>query len=158
MSLDATVYCNCFETGALKEQPPVPNVLVAENGSLEYRSDDLNTLIAFDQWCWHRACEHPSGILLHHRIGNIAQVALLRSELQRDATAFPILLTKVVYNGIHGGDHLTISDIENLAIELERLGRFVCSTKHNQEYVDWFHQQMSELVTAARRVGKPLSF
>ena len=88
-------------------------------------------------------------------------MAILRSELQRDADSFPILLTKVVYNGMHGGDYLTLSDlsdIENLATELERLDRFVCSTKHNQEYVDWFRQQMSELVAAARRVGKPISF
>lgn len=158
MGLDATVYCNCFETDALREQPPCPSVFVAENGSLDCRSDDLGTLQAFDQWLWHRACEHPSGVLLHHRIGNIAQVALLRDELQRHQTAFPILLNKVVYNGIHAGDYLTLADVEDVAVELGRLSRFVCSTKRNQEYIDWFYQQMIGLVEAARSVGKPISF
>jgi len=90
MGLDATVYCNCFETGTLKELPPCPAVFVSDDGSLDCRSEDLNTLKAFDQWLWHRACNHQGGTFLHHRIGNIGQVGLLRGELQREAAAFAI--------------------------------------------------------------------
>ena len=158
MGLDAFVYCNCFETGALKQPPPTPDVFVTEDGSLDCRSEDLDTQMEFDEWRWYHACEHPDGILVEHRIGNISLVAILRSELQRDADAFPILLTKVVYNGIHGGDYLTPSVIEDLAVELERLDHFTCSTPEHQEYVDSFRQQMLELVEAATRVGKPMSF
>ena len=158
MGLDATVYCDCFETGKLKELPPCPSVFVSDDGSLACRSEDLNTLQAFDQWRLHRACGHPSGIFLHHRIGNIGQVSLLRSELQREAPSFPILLTKVLYSGTHGGDYLTLKDIAEVKVELERLGSFVCSQQSNQEYIDWFRRQMTELVEAAKRVGKPISF
>src|SRR5262245_41867477 len=125
MGLDATVYCDCFETGTLKELPPCPSVLVSDDGSLDCRSEDLNTLQAFDQWLWHRACSHPSGIFLHHRIGNLAQVGLLRNELRREAAAFPILLTKVLYSGTHAGDYLTLNDVSDVKVELELLGSFV---------------------------------
>jgi hypothetical protein len=158
MGLDATVYCNCFETAALKEQPPCPSVFVSDDGSLDCRSEDLNSLLAFDHWLGHRACEHPSGILLHHRIGNLAQVGLLRAELEREATAFPILLTKVLYTGMHAGDYLTIDDITSMKVELERLACFVCSDHHKQEFVDWFCRQMNDLLKASMSVGKPISF
>ena len=82
----------------------------------------------------------------------------MRSELQREALAFPILLTKVLYSGTHAGDYLTLNDIADLKAELDRLGSFVCSQQGNQEYVDWFRRQMTELVEAATRVGKPISF
>ena len=158
MGLDAKVYCNCFETAAVKEQPPCSSVFVSDDGSLDCRSADLNTLRAFDQWLWHRACEHSSGILLHHRIGNLAQVGLLRNELEREAASFPILLTKVLYSGTHGSDYLTLADIGEVRVELERLGSFVCLRQRNQEYIDCFCRQMLELVEAAATIGKPISF
>ena len=46
----------------------------------------------------------PSGILLHHRIGNLAQVGLLRRELERETPTFPLLLMKVLYSGTHAGN------------------------------------------------------
>ena len=158
MGLDATVYCNCFERGLLKESPPCSSVFVADDGSLDCGSEDLDTLLAFDEWVGHRACDHPRGILVHHWIGNLAQVGLLRSELQRNEMMFPILLSKVLYSGTHGGDHLTLEDIAALEVELEQLGSFVCAAQPNQEYIDWFRQQMVELVDAATSVSKPISF
>lgn len=157
MGLDATVYCNCFETGRLKEAPPCQPVFVTDDGSLYCRNEELDMLLAFDHWRLN-ACEHLNGILLHHRIGNLGQVSYLRSELNREPEAFPVLLRKVVYNGSHAGDYLSAEDLADLAIELERLSRLVCSTPTNQEYVDQFHQQMTELVEVALRVGKPISF
>ena len=156
MGLDATVNCNCFELGLHKEQPPC-TVVVTADGSLDCKSNDLDTQLSFDKWQLH-ACEHESGILLHHRIGNIAQVGLLRSELKQDELKFPILLTKVLYNGIHSGDYLTSTDIDDLQLELDNLRSWLCSTPSNQEYIDWFRQQMTELVEAATKVRKPISF
>jgi hypothetical protein len=158
MGLDATVYCNCFEIGKLKEPAPFPSVYVSEDGSLDCRSEDLNELLAFDQWLLHRACDHPRGILLHHWIGNLAQVELLRSELEREVAAFPVLLGKVVYSGTHAGDYLCLEDLPGVRAELEELDRFVCSSERNQEYVDQFRGQMIGLVDAAQRVAKPISF
>jgi hypothetical protein len=159
MGLDATVYCDCYETGRLRESPPNPHLIsVAPDGSLDCRSDDLDTLLEFDRWLLERACEHENGVLLHHRIGNLAQVALLRSELNREAGKFPVVLGKVIYSGTHGGDYLTLNDVRLLEGELKQMDGFVCSDKANQEYVEWFRQQMKELAEAALTVGKPISF
>ena len=105
MGLDATVYCNCFEVGRVKEPPPC-TVVVAADGSLDCKSDDLDTDLSFAKWLLH-ACEHANGVLLHHRLGNMALVGLVRSELRQDELKFPVLLTKVLYNGTHAGDYLT---------------------------------------------------
>lgn len=157
MGLDATVYCNCSELQKLNEAPPCQSVFVADDGSLDCGSEELNVLLAFDRWRLS-ACDHPNGILLHHRIGNMAQAGLLRSELSRDPAAFPILLTKVLYSGTHAGDYLLPNDLGELAYELERLGWLVCSTPANHEYVSLFRKQIGELVEAAVGVGKPISF
>ena len=43
-------------------------------------------------------------------------------------------------------------------VELDLFGSFVCSAQPNQEYIDWFRQEMIELVDAKTRVSKPISF
>src|SRR6185369_10596435 len=99
-----------------------------------------------------------NGILLHHHIGSIAKVGLLRSELSRDPTTFPILLSRVLCSGMHAGDYLLPNDLEDVVFELERLGLLVCKRPTNQASVDLFRKQMSELVEAALCVAKPISF
>lgn len=59
-------------------------------------------------------------------IGNIALVGLLRWELKREASNFPFLLQKVIYNGIHGGDWIGLAQIAQLQGELELLVNFKC--------------------------------
>jgi len=158
MGLDATVYCNCFETGRLKEPPPCPSVSISSDGSLECESEDLDTVLAFDQWLLNRACQHPNGILLHHRIGNLAQVGFLREELQKEGERFPILLAKVLHNGTQAGNYLSLEDVRAAQPELERLGDFVCSHQEDQAEVDSFRRQMIELAEVALRKAKPVSF
>jgi hypothetical protein len=115
-------------------------------------------LLEFDQWLLHRACEHEDGVLLHHRIGNIALVSLLHSELSREAEKFPIVMEKILYSGTHAGDYLALDIVENLKAELDHLGELVCSNERSQKFVDEFRQQLIELVKAALEVRKPISF
>jgi hypothetical protein len=159
MGLDATVYCNCYETNRLKELPPYADlVFVTRDGSLDCKSEDLDKLLEFDQWSFHRACEHENGVLLHHRIGNIALVNLLRNELSREAGKFPILLQKILYSGTHAGDYLSLDVVENLKKELDYLAGLVCSDERSHNFVVDFRQQLIELVEAALEVRKPISF
>lgn len=158
MGLDATVYCDCYERGLTKEPPPCSRIVVADDGSIQCESGDLQTLLAFDEWISHRACDHPGAILLQHRIGNLAQVGLLRSELEHDPSTFPILLGKVLYSGSHTGDYLTLGETAALYVELGRLASLVCLAPSDQRYVQSFRQQMIELVETATRVRKPISF
>jgi hypothetical protein len=159
MGLDATVYCNCFETGKLREPAPLPDlVYVTPNGFLECQSDDLTLLLSFDQWLCDRACIHKDGILLTHRIGNIDLVGKIRMELSIHAEKFPILLSKVVYSGTHAGDFLPNDKVVGLEMELRVLGKALPISGDVKEYIKFFRSQMSELVKAAQSVSKPIAF
>ena len=157
MGLDATVYCNCFETGALREPPPRPDLIyVAPDGSLGCRSENSDTLRDFDEWLLLRACEYENGILLRHRICNLTDVGLLRGELKREAEKFSFLLGRVIF--IHAGGYISVDEVRRLQGELRHLAGFVCSDEANQGSVEWFRRRMQELAEAALHVGKPISF
>ena len=159
MGLDATVYCTCFRDGNLKTPPPDHiDVYVDEDGSLNCRNTDLETQVQFDAWCYNDACDHENGNLVGHRIGNIALVACIRAELFREPDRFPILLTKVVYNGIHAGDSLDRATVTNMQPELDRLANFRCADSKNQSFVDGFLVQMRELSAASDQTGNPIVF
>jgi hypothetical protein len=159
MGLDAVVYCDCYENGRLREPPPCPEyVFVSSAGYLDCNHPDLDALMAFDQWLLSRACEHPSGNLLHHYLGNIWTISIIRDELEQNAALFPTILTKVVYSGIHSGDYLSLGDVDRLASELTRLVDFHSDNEQVAEIVRQFHRKMSELVEASRSVGKPIVF
>ncbi|MBS1793546.1 MAG: hypothetical protein JSS81_06810 [Acidobacteria bacterium] len=159
MGLDACVYCDCFETGRLNERPPfIETIFVCPDGALDCRSEDLHTQLAFDRWLRDRACAHENGVLIHRRIGNMALVSLLRRELSRAAANFPMILEKIVYNGIHAGDFLSLDDVRSLQSELDDLRDFVCSGEREREFLDDFRRQLAELTAASLRFGKPISF
>lgn len=159
MGLDARVYCNCFERGRLRTPPRADfDVYVDEQGSLECRNSDPDTQCEFDAWRANHACEHESVTLLHHRIGNISLVGLLRAELNRQPDEFPIILNKVVYSGSHCCDFLTVDQVRVLRNELPALKLFRCSNTHAQALMDDFYVQISELVQCALDVNKPIVF
>lgn len=159
MGLDATVYCDCFESGRLKELPPDPSlVYVCDNGSLDCKSEDSEALSAFDEWLQTRACEHEDGALVSHRIGSATHVGLLRRELEKDSKEFPLLLEEVLYSGTHTGDYLSGKEILKLQKELKVLAEFAASSKDSQLFVGEFRAQMEELANAALSVKKPISF
>lgn len=161
MGLDATVFCDCYEKGKLRTQPPPGVALQVEaDGSLGTRGEheSLEAALAFDQWQASFACEHSNGVLLHHRLGNIALVGLLRSELRREPLRFPILLGKIVYSGTHGGDYIPVELVPELQKEIEALVDFKCSTKEADDFMSQFRTEMLDLVAASRSVNKPIAF
>ena len=143
----------------MKEPPPFADlVYVAEDGSLDYKGDDLREFLEFDRWLKGRACEHEGGVLLHYRIGNIDLVGRLREELQRQAGLFPVLLGKVLYSGAHAGDYLSAGDFAAVLGELDHLSDFPCANGADRQPLRNFDHKMRELVTAALAAGKPISF
>ncbi len=159
MALDAFVFCNCFETKRLKEKPPVDiDLFVSEYGSIEWNFIDLQTDLILDQWIAHSACENQNSVLLHHYLGNIALIALLRSELAIESHKFPVLLEKVLYSGTHCGDFLPFADVELLKIEVSQLSNHISLTKVDQHFVNEFQKKMEELIAASLLVQKPISF
>jgi hypothetical protein len=161
MGLDAYIYCDCYEKGRLLEPPPGGiSLRVEANGELARERDDgtLESDLAFDRWQAKRACGHARGILLHHRLGNIALIGLLRTELQREPSRFPILLAQVVYSGSHGGDFLALETIPLLQRELESLKEFKGRTQEADNFMSKSRGQLSELATTALSIGKPIAF
>jgi hypothetical protein len=159
MGLDAVVYCNCFESGKLKEIPSyIDSIYVDSGGDLGCKNDNFETVLEFDQWLLYRACEHENGVLLHHYLGNIARVSNLRKDLSVNVERFPIILEKILYSGTHCGDFLRLETVKNLKKEIDYLEAFVCSNELSQERVSYFCKQLIELTNAALRVGKPILF
>jgi hypothetical protein len=160
MSLDAMVYCDCYERGKIRRPPPRPEVVtVDESGEVVLTCNQPGTdERGFYDWL-ATACEHgPRGRLLSYRLGNIALVALLRSLLAREPNRFPILLTQVRYNGVHGGDFLSIEEVERLVPEVEHLKEVHADKEGHEPLVREFERQMRRLVQAALSVGKPIAF
>lgn len=139
--------------------PPAPDwdIYIGEDGGRELRSDDPARQGAFGQWNID-ACEHECGWALHHRLGSIGEVALLRSALARQADAFPLILSKVLYSGIHAGDIIPVEHVALLEPELRSLADLHGDDSRSEEYVRHFETQLRELVETARRIGKPISF
>ena len=159
MGLDAKVFCNCFEFGLLKS-PPLPEwgMHVVPEGHLDCADGlTLEQQTAFDIWSVS-ACEHEGGEALHHRIGNISGVAALREELSRAPEQFPLLLSKVLYNGTHAGDWLDVPTVEALQPELKHLSGLHAQDVDGEWFLRQFEQQMRELVACALNLRKPIVF
>ena len=159
MALDAHVCCNCFERGRLRSPPPPGcDLSVSDDGGLLCGSDDLEVQMSFDRWQQSGACEHEDGYLVAHRIGNIALVAELRNELSRWPDRFRMILSRVVYNGVHCGDFIPAAEVPLLVPEVGALADFHYSDPEMERFMRDFESQMRELVEASLRVGKPISF
>lgn len=158
MGLDATVFCNCFESGRVRT-PPLPEWMVGveKSGARAPQSSNIDEQMAFDQWDLD-ACDHPSGILIHCRIGDIGTVGLIRASLSKRPELFPVILSRIVYDGVHAGDYIDASEIQSLRPELEALSRIQFDNSLANKVIMHFKQRLSELVEWAIRIGKPISF
>ena len=160
MSLDA-VFCDCFKKGNVRTPPPQPALVYVEEttGQVLFRWDapDADQHRFYD-WL-ASACEHgPMGELVSLRLGNIALIAFLRELFGKTPSQFPILLSKVVYNGVHGGDRLDLQDVERLATEMDSVHALHCLDPNEEELLRKFEAQMLDLIRAARSVGRPIVF
>lgn len=162
MSVDAWVWCDCFERGCLRTPPPYPERVyldAREGGSIEIDDGgDLQLSFEFDEWRMHRACEHPDTRLVAHFLGNIATIKTIHEELSTQAEAFPVILGQVVKDGVHCGHHLPLDELPQLADEVKRLQDFKAANPENEELLKYFKVQMRELVEAALKVNKPICF
>jgi len=143
MGLDAYVYCDCHEKGRMP-RPPYERweTFIEPDGSRQIRTagDAAEEDAA---WSWNvRACGHEFGILLQERIGNISAVGLLRKALSGDPDRFPIILSKIIQNGSHSGDHIPVDQLPALAAEVESLASFHSVVPLNEELIRHFEVQL----------------
>jgi hypothetical protein len=161
MALDACVYCNCYETGNAKTPPPQPDLVYVDptSGEVLLRWEEEGAdQHRFFEWL-SSACEHgPIGHLVSHRLGNIARIGYLRGRFQETPERFPTLLSKIVNNGVHAGDMLTLSDVEQVAAEISAVHTLYCSDDSDEALLREFERQMFELIRASKSVSKPIVF
>ena len=160
VGLDATVYCDCFEKGTIRMPPPQPELVYVElSGQVSLRWEEPQAdQRGFYDWL-AGCCEHgPMGELVSHRLGNFALIGILREMLAETPDRFPVLLTKVLYDGGHAGDYLVLDEVNNLAVEIDLLKNIHGRGKDGENLIRRFQQQISELVGAALSVRKPIAF
>jgi hypothetical protein len=136
---------------------PAWRAYVAQDGNLECEVEDVDVAISFDTWR-EDACEHPGGILVHHYLGNITSIDLVRTGLRDREPDFPVIFEKVIYSATHCGDRLELSDVARVSVELTRIGSLRLQDERVAAAVAYFNAQMSELVAASKSVGKPIAF
>lgn len=156
--LTATVYCNCIESNSLQQQPnPNWQIIIYADGMVKASCHNTDQVADLTHW-WNNICEHEDRILLSLIIGNTSTISIIRHELSHYPHLYPIILKKVVYNGVHGGDYLTVAQIKNLQAEITALSKFQDQYKNNQNYINTFTNTMKRLITAALSVNKPILF
>ena len=136
MGLDACVFCDCYEVGKVKARPPQPDLVYIDpaTGQVSLRWEQPGAdQRRFIDWLGS-ACEHgPEGQLVSHRLGNVALIGFLRGLFEGTPERFPTLLSKVVHNGIHAGDILSLTDVEDLAAEMLAVHAVHCSDASQED-------------------------
>jgi hypothetical protein len=93
------------------------------------------------------------------RIGNIALVDLLKTELERvlgPSSSEALLIRKVLYSGTHSGDVISKEDLDSLKHEIG-LVRGIAGEQVSSE-LKIFMADMEELAAASERHGNPIVF
>lgn len=159
MGLDAFVYCDCYEKGLLNKLPESTwNIYIDEDGCREIKCEDIDVCMEFDRWSAVEACNHVDGILVHHRLGNIALINRLREILLPYQLVLPIIWHKIVFSGTHSGDYLTVEQVQKLSTELSKLKDIHSDENKNEDFLRDFERQLSELVKNSLEVNKPIAF
>lgn len=90
--------------------------------------------------------------------GNISEIELIRSGLKEIAERYPVLLSKVVYNGTHCDDFLSSDEVALLSREIPWLSTVHFPDASDEEYILRFEANLKELVEVAIRLGRPVFF
>jgi hypothetical protein len=105
------------------------------------------------------ACAHgPRAELISLRLGNATLIELIHELLSRTSERFGILVTRVVYNGVHSGDSILPNEVDALAAELDSLSTVHVAEEDDEQLLRTFQNQLQSLVQASRQVRKPIAF
>lgn len=163
MGLNAAVYCDDVERGNLRIPHPLPHLLfIDEIGCPSISSDNPQDALLHDQWEAQRPCQHENFFLVEHWLGNAWLISRIHEIVERissnPSVEFPILCTKVIYSGVHSGDHLNVEEVLQLDGEINRLRKVESVTGEERAHFDDFLTKLEELVRASLSVKKPISF
>ncbi|WP_372366012.1 hypothetical protein [Candidatus Uabimicrobium sp. HlEnr_7] len=152
MGLDATVYCNCFQTKRMNVLPPKDWVIeVLNDGSLNCDNP------FFIPWLDDEMCNHKYGVACEHYLGNITLISNLRNQVNKYQENIPIIWNEIIYSGTHCGSHMNVSRISDLHKEVIFLQK-LSFQEQDKERMDNFLQQLLELIEASNKYNHPISF
>jgi hypothetical protein len=155
MGLDAWVCCNCIREGKAPPHPFPELLAFDETGEAILKSQGkigLELWLTHDKW-YRNSCSH-SGHLIDKRIGNIALAAHVRGFLEDNSpNEFPLLLDRVVYDGVHSGDWIGARDVPQLLRETQKL-RSLTSDRAIVEFTN----DMMDIAEASIATGNPIVF
>jgi hypothetical protein len=162
MSVNAVVYCDCVERGRLTTPHPRPDLLfVDEKGAPDISSNDPRAIEAHDRWESLRPCEHEHFWLIERWLGNVALIGSIRALLKQYSTdpavEYPVLWSKVIYDGSHSGDFLTSDTVQQLSDEVDRLTRMENHHADTGPLMELL-RKLGELVQASLSVKKAIAF
>ena len=146
MGLDAAVYKRLEEMPFTKEDLQFITV-DAETGQVDFEDAAL-----FRAWS-------DKVKAVEKRIGNIALVDLLRTELKGvlgRSGSQSLLTAKVLYSGTHSGDIISKEDLTSLKNEIA-LVRGISGDKMSSDLRS-FLVDMEELIVASEQHGNPIVF
>jgi hypothetical protein len=140
MGLDAVVYRN--RQHLQLELDETAGQLIPETGEVYFESDEIS-----------RKYLHKRHAV-KHRLGNLAEIAALRSEVTQFGAPKDILLEKVLYSGSHSGDFIPLELLPLLSAEIKSIYN---SSGASSELLE-FLGSMEDLIRAAKDEGNPIVF
>jgi hypothetical protein len=159
MGLDAHVYCRCIQDGKAKAHP-FPGLLTYDpiNGA-DLRDGATDEQIAANDKWFYRSCQHEA-VAASERLGNMTWIAEVREVLRgrEKGKDFPVLLRKVVYNGIHSGDHLSMEDVIKLQKEIAKAKLIRLPDRETSKMFKDFVRSIDRLCKASIKTGNPIVF
>ena len=167
MGLDAVVFCDCVEKKRLKVPHPFPKLLYVEsNGSPEIHSKNPAKVDKHDEWMALPPCQHQGMVAAGFYLGNMTLVErvcnALEAVLRHPLPRCPVLLKKVLYCGTHTGDHLTLTQVRRLAVELQQLKELDLEktdvSSADLRFIRSVAAKLRRLTRVALEIKKPIAF
>lgn len=158
VKLHAYVFCDCYERGRLKHQPPNPEIVaVLPNGDLGYISATRKQHAAFVAWRSH-ACRHSEGVVTGGELGHKLSRKVLHRAMSPHKRIFPLFVQKILGCKPHTrNSHLTTKQVEKLQSELVRLKDFYLPERKLDLELRYYYGQMKQLVRTAMKIQKPIA-
>lgn len=160
--MDAVVFCDCVERGRLKTPHPFSRLLyIDERGAPEIRSRSQQKIEMHDAWVQGSPCGHETLMIAGDYLGNISLVDYIdRSIRERVPNAerkYPVLMSKVIFNGGHTGDYLTVEEVKALKKEITEV-RGVNFSSNATQHIRKFLSKLEKIADASLRIRKPMAF
>lgn len=155
MSIDALVFCDCLERGAVRRPPSADwQVFIHHDGCRECGSADPRSQAAFGLW-HETACGHDYGILAHRRLASPEALATMRNWLSERGLSgqLPVLVGSILAACPGFDGYLPVADVRRLA---EELGVLRSLEAEIPATFGGILARLEELVMHALRVAKPL--